>query len=56
MVIANFFTAAAIFPGLLTTRIRTIGIPYDIAVALLGGTAPYLQTWMSTTWGLPSFA
>lgn len=50
--IANFFTAAAasIFPGLLTelvpTRIRTIGVgvSYAIAVALCGGTAPYLRS------------
>ncbi|HEX8780438.1 MAG TPA: MFS transporter, partial [Nocardioides sp.] len=36
---------AEIFP----TRIRTVGlgVPYSIAVAAFGGTAPYLQTWFA---------
>jgi len=37
---------AEIFP----TRIRAIGlaVPYSIAVALFGGTAPYLQTYFAS--------
>ncbi|MGZ8399279.1 MAG: MFS transporter, partial [Gemmatimonadales bacterium] len=32
------------------TSIRTIGVgvPYSICVAVFGGTAPYLQTWLGT--------
>ncbi len=37
----------AVFAELFPTHIRTVGtaVPYSIAVALFGGTAPYLQTW-----------
>ena len=50
-----FFIAAgvsilpAVYAEMFPTRIRTTGlaIPYSIAVALFGGTAPYLQTWLS---------
>jgi MFS transporter, MHS family, alpha-ketoglutarate permease len=48
---------AAIVPAVYAepfpTRIRTVGVgvPYSIAVAALGGTAPYLQTWSGETLG-----
>ena len=37
------------------THIRTVGtaVPYSIAVALFGGTAPYLQTWFGAQLELP---
>ena len=51
-----FFLAAgvsilpAVYAEMFPTRIRATGlaIPYSIAVALFGGTAPYLQTWLSS--------
>lgn len=54
MIVALVFIAgsAAIVPAvyaeMFPTRIRTIGvgIPYSIAVAMFGGTAPYLQAWL----------
>lgn len=54
--------ASAIFPAVMAevvpTRIRTIGValPYALSTALFGGTAPYLQQWMSAQWGITSFA
>lgn len=44
---------AEIFP----TRIRTVGlaVPYSIAVAAFGGTAPYLQEWIGDTIGRSAF-
>ncbi|SJM63681.1 MFS transporter [Gulosibacter sp. 10] len=43
----------AVYSELFPTHIRTIGtaIPYGIAVALFGGTAPYLQTWFTAELG-----
>ena len=40
----------AVYAELFPTSIRTIGVgvPYSICVALFGGTAPYLQTWLGT--------
>jgi MFS transporter, MHS family, alpha-ketoglutarate permease len=40
----------AVYAELFPTKIRTIGvgIPYSICVAVFGGTAPYLQTWLGT--------
>ncbi|EQD81849.1 major facilitator transporter [Saccharopolyspora erythraea D] len=40
----------AMFAELFPTRIRTVGVavPYSSAVALFGGTAPYLQAWLET--------
>lgn len=63
MTVALLFVAAAaailpaVFAEMFPTRIRTIGvgIPYSIAVALFGGTAPYLQTWMGTEIGPNAF-
>lgn len=39
----------AVYAEMFPTRIRTLGlaVPYSIAVAAFGGTAPYLQTWLS---------
>ena len=47
----------AVYAELFPTRIRAIGVgvPYSICIALFGGTAPYLQTWMATSFG-PSTA
>ena len=43
----------AVYAELFPTRIRTVGVgvPYSIAVATFGGTAPYLQTWLGGTFG-----
>ncbi|WP_217371181.1 MFS transporter [Streptomyces sioyaensis] len=56
MTIALLFTAMcasiapAIFAELFPTNVRTTGtgVPYAIAVALFGGTTPYLQTWLAS--------
>ncbi|MEW9518172.1 MFS transporter [Streptomyces tubercidicus] len=41
--------APAVFAELFPTHVRTTGtgVPYAIAVALFGGTTPYLQTWLA---------
>jgi len=46
-------TVPAFYAELFPTHIRTIGVgvPYSIAVAVFGGTAPYLQTWLGETLG-----
>ncbi|MEV7037562.1 MFS transporter [Amycolatopsis sp. NPDC051061] len=46
----------AAYAELFPTRIRTAGlaVPYSVAVAAFGGTAPYLQTWVGQTFG-PAF-
>jgi MFS transporter, MHS family, alpha-ketoglutarate permease len=45
------FTAVgpAVYAEIFPTRIRAVGlaVPYSIAVALFGGTAPYLQTYFA---------
>ncbi len=38
---------AELFPG--HVRAAGIGFPYSLAVALFGGTAPYLATWLSSS-------
>jgi MHS family alpha-ketoglutarate permease-like MFS transporter len=40
----------AVYAELFPTKIRTIGVgvPYSIAVAAFGGTAPYLQAWLGS--------
>jgi MHS family alpha-ketoglutarate permease-like MFS transporter len=40
----------AVYAELFPTHIRTVGVgvPYSICVAVFGGTAPYLQTWVGT--------
>jgi len=63
MSIAMVFIGAgiAILPAayaeMFPTRIRAVGlaVPYSIAVAAFGGTAPYLQTWVGSTLGRPAF-
>jgi len=63
MAIAMVFIGAgiAILPAayaeMFPTHIRAVGlaVPYSIAVAAFGGTAPYLQTWVGTTLGRPVF-
>ena len=43
----------AVFAEMFPTRIRTVGVavPYAVAVAVFGGTAPYLQTLIGNTAG-----
>ena len=38
---------AELFPGLV--RASGIGFPYSLTVAIFGGTAPYLATWLAST-------
>ncbi len=47
----------AVYAELFPTHIRTVGVgvPYSICVAIFGGTAPYLQTWMGATFGRSAF-
>lgn len=47
----------AAYSEMFPTGIRTVGlaVPYSVAVAAFGGTAPYLQTWAGTTLGRSSF-
>ncbi len=49
--------APAMYAELFPTRIRAlgVGIPYSICVAVFGGTAPYLQTWLDETFGRSAF-
>jgi MFS transporter, MHS family, alpha-ketoglutarate permease len=51
LVFLGGFTAIgpAVFAEIFPTRIRAVGlaVPYSIAVALFGGTAPYLQTYFA---------
>lgn len=48
----------AVYAEMFPTRVRTSGMamPYSVAVALFGGTAPYLQTWLGTAVGPAAFA
>jgi MHS family alpha-ketoglutarate permease-like MFS transporter len=56
MSVALFFLSAvasiapAVYSELFPTTVRTLGtaLPYAIAVAVFGGTAPYLQTFFSS--------
>lgn len=47
----------AAYAEMFPTRIRAVGlaVPYSLAVALFGGTAPYLQVWLGGTLGRPAF-
>lgn len=47
----------AVYSELFPTRVRAVGvaIPYSIAIAIFGGTAPYLQSWIGETVGRPVF-
>lgn len=47
----------AVYAEMFPTSIRTVGVgvPYSICVALFGGTAPYLQTWLGSTVGANAF-
>lgn len=63
MIVALIFIAAAcaivpaVFAEMFPTSIRTIGVgvPYSIAVAAFGGTAPYLQEWLGANVGPSAF-
>ena len=49
--------APALMAELVPTSIRTIGVgfSYALATAVFGGTVPFLQTWISSTWGPQDF-
>lgn len=48
----------AVFSELFPTSVRTVGVafPYAVAVAIFGGTAPYLQNWISTQYSVGMFS
>ncbi|WP_427007808.1 MFS transporter [Pseudarthrobacter sp. H2] len=50
---ATLSISPAVFAEMFPTRIRTVGvaIPYAVAVAVFGGTAPYLQSWTNAAFG-----
>ncbi|UXM92499.1 MFS transporter [Paenarthrobacter sp. JL.01a] len=54
---ANAAIVPAFFAEMFPTGIRTVGVavPYSIQVAIFGGTAPYLQTWLNSTVGPVAF-
>ena len=54
---ATLAIAPAVFAEMFPTRIRTVGVavPYAVAVAVFGGTAPYLQNWANATFEGPVF-
>lgn len=51
-------TAVAVFAEIYPTAIRAagLGVPYAIAVAVFGGTAPYLQAWFASIGASGAFA
>lgn len=55
---ATLASSPALMAELFPTRIRTVGvaIPYSVAVAVFGGTAPYLQPWANATFGTMVFS
>ena len=50
---ATLSISPAVFAEMFPTRIRTVGVavPYTVAVAIFGGTAPYLQSWSNAAFG-----
>ncbi|WOO96656.1 MFS transporter [Micrococcus terreus] len=48
----------ATLPEFFPSQIRTLGValPYAVAVAVFGGTAPYLQNWVSMTYSATAFS
>jgi MHS family alpha-ketoglutarate permease-like MFS transporter len=54
---ATLSISPAVFAELFPTRIRTVGVavPYAVAVAVFGGTAPYLQSWSNAAFGPAAF-
>lgn len=54
---ATLAVTPAVFAELFPTRIRTVGVavPYAVAVAIFGGTAPYLQSWSNAAFGPSAF-
>ncbi|CAM01966.1 MHS family alpha-ketoglutarate permease-like MFS transporter [Saccharopolyspora erythraea NRRL 2338] len=57
LIAASAAIAPAVYCEMFPTRIRTVGvgIPYAVAVATFGGTAPYLQTWVGQSFGAAWF-
>ncbi|HLU56731.1 MAG TPA: MFS transporter [Pseudonocardia sp.] len=51
LLVGNCANVAAIYAELFPTSVRTTGtgLPYAATVALFGGTAPYLTTWLAGT-------
>lgn len=47
----------AVYSEMFPTNIRTVGVgvPYSIAVAIFGGTAPYLNSWLTGSFGPIAF-
>lgn len=54
---ATLAISPAVFAELFPTLIRTVGVavPYAVAVAIFGGTAPYLQSWANAVFGPAAF-
>jgi MHS family alpha-ketoglutarate permease-like MFS transporter len=54
---ATLSISPAVFAELFPTRIRTVGVavPYAVAVAVFGGTAPYFQNWANASFGPVAF-
>lgn len=55
---ATLSITPAVFSELFPTSVRTVGVafPYAVAVAIFGGTAPYLQNWISTQYSVSLFS
>lgn len=55
---ATLANTPAVFAELFPTSVRTVGVafPYAVAVAIFGGTAPYLQNWISTQYSVSAFS
>ncbi|MFD2473629.1 MFS transporter [Amycolatopsis silviterrae] len=49
LLVGNSANVAAMYAELFPTRVRTTGtgLPYAVAVAVFGGTAPYFTTWLT---------
>lgn len=54
---ANAAIVPAFFAEMFPTGIRTVGVavPYSLQVAIFGGTAPFLQTWLNSVVGPAAF-
>lgn len=50
LLVGNSANVAAIYAELFPTSVRTTGtgLPYAVAVAVFGGTAPYFTTWLTS--------
>ena len=57
LIAAGAAVGPAVYAEIFPTRVRAagVGVPYSIAVALFGGTAPYLQSYFADTGGSALF-